>query len=347
MGCKCCRSDDPGEMSLHPTRKNSSSAVQSETTVAFSSSPVQDAIAVQSALRCYLACKSATKALTSMTVLTPSTERDAIEHLAKTPLRSIPDILTEAAKVKLAQLPPFEYPIRVVGGDYAGPVVLSDGSVYDGQWREGKRLGKGRYFTSSGGLLQGIWNNGLHIYGRVVYPNGDHYEGEYIHMRRHGSGTFQSLYCTIEYKGTWKHDKKHGFGCEKLADGCQYEGYFEEDMRHGEGQLIKSNGDVYIGGFKQGKQSGYGKWTRQDGKRYEGEWEEGVIQGKGTLISKDKAYTGQFVQGKKEGMGVLTWGDFKYEGEFAGNKMHGKGEISLQGAAPQPCVFVRNKQVAV
>ena len=346
MGCKCCRSDDPAEMSLHPTRKNSTSAVQSETTVAFSPHPAQDALSAQSAIRIYLTAKFVRRSLTSMIILTPSSERDAIEHLAKTPLRAIPEILTEAAKVKIALLPAFEYPSKVVGGDYAGPVVLSDGSVYDGQWRDGKRLGKGRYFTSSGGLLEGIWNSGLHIYGRVVYANGDHYEGQYWHMQRSGSGTFQSLYSTNEYKGSWKYDKKHGFGSEKLSDGSQYTGYFEADLRHGEGQLTKGNGDSYVGEFMQGKQSGFGKWTREDGKRYEGLWAEGLKHGKGTLISKDKIYVGDFVQGKKEGQGVLTWGDFRYEGEFADNKMHGKGAISLNGAEPQPCVFLRNKQIA-
>lgn len=347
MGCKCCRAEDPAEMSLHPTRKNSTSAVQSETTVAFYSSPMQDAIAVQSAFRCYLSLKFARKALSSMVILTPSSERDAIEHLSKTPLRAIPEILTEAAKVKISLLPAFQYPNLVVGGDYAGPVVLSDGSVYDGQWREGKRLGKGRYFTSSGGLLEGIWNNGLHIYGRVVYPNGDHYEGHYCHMQRSGLGTFQSLYSTNEYTGSWKDDKKHGFGSEKLADGSQYTGYFEEDLRHGEGQLTKGNGDLYTGSFDRGKQSGLGKWTRQDGKMYEGMWAEGLKHGKGCLVSKDKTYTGDFVRGRKEGQGVLTWGDFKYEGEFADNKMHGKGVICLSGKDPQPCVFIRNKQIAI
>lgn len=332
-------------MSLHPIRKNSESAVQSETTAVFSSVPVLDAVTIQNAVRTYLTVKMTRKALTAMIMLQPSDEKDAIEHLSKTPISVIPDILTEPARIKLSQLPPFESPYRVIGGDYAGPTLLSDGSIYDGQWKDGKRLGNGRFFTASGGLLEGIWNNGLHLYGRVVYPNGDHYEGQYRHMKRNGIGTFQSLYRTVEYKGSWAEDKKHGFGSEILSDGSRYTGYFEGDLRHGQGTLTKANGEVYEGNFKDGKQNGPGTWTRPDGKTYEGDWLNGVKHGKGTLTTPHSVYVGDFVQGKKQGMGVLKCQEYRYEGPFLENKRHGEGLLSWNGGEPKPCVFVKNKQI--
>jgi len=46
---------------------------------------------------------------------------------------------------------------------------------------------------------------------------------------------------TDRYEGSYKHDKKNGFGKYYWKDNTTYEGYFMNDLKHGEG--IVSYGD--------------------------------------------------------------------------------------------------------
>lgn len=58
------------------------------------------------------------------------------------------------------------------------------------------------------------------------------------------------------YVGHWKQDKRHGEGCETLADGSQYRGQFVDGLKSGHGVMTASNGDIYEGDFQQGEMSG-------------------------------------------------------------------------------------------
>ena len=345
--CACCNTEDISELKICTSSKECASHPLTESTATFPLASLRDVLTLQSAVKTYLTGKALERVYSSLIVMEQSEESDVVQRLNSTPIRVVPDMLSEAAKDKMKRLEPFEYRLRVVGGDYVGPVMFSDGSVYDGQWKNGKRFGRGRFFTSSGGLLEGYWNSGLHLHGRIIYPNGDHYEGQYHHMHRSGAGLFQSHHFSSYYDGQWLSDQKHGYGEEKTGDGMEYKGWFVGGVRQGEGRLVFENGDVYEGNFFKNKHSGEGKYIwASSGKTYDGQWEDGQMHGKGSYLSRGKEYVGGFVHGKKEGWGVLTIGETKYEGEFKANKKHGSGTVTTNGGPPEHCQFVNNRRVS-
>ena len=147
-----------------------------------------------------------------------------------------------------------------------GKMTYSCGKVYDGEWKAGKRDGRGITTHVDGGVEEALWVNDVcetrlkmkyaggnvytgqfqgtsrHGYGIMRYANGDKYEGTWKDDCRDGEGTMEgSLFV---YRGQWKSDKRHGWGeqswscCilrKKYLDG--YVGEWENDKRHGKGQL--------------------------------------------------------------------------------------------------------------
>ena len=60
------------------------------------------------------------------------------------------------------------------------PILLSDGSIYKGQWgKEGKRYGYGILIRNDGSKYQGYWENDqINGYGRYIEGTGSfYYEG--------------------------------------------------------------------------------------------------------------------------------------------------------------------------
>ena len=48
------------------------------------------------------------------------------------------------------------------------------------------------------------------------------------------------------YKGSWKNDKREGFGIKVDAEG-RYEGEWKNDQKEGKGNFIFRNGDKFQG----------------------------------------------------------------------------------------------------
>lgn len=72
----------------------------------------------------------------------------------------------------------------------------SNGDVYEGEWRDDMRNGKGVMDHSDGTRCEGDWVNDLPCtkskaaerLGTVTYPNGDRYVGELREDSKHGKG---------------------------------------------------------------------------------------------------------------------------------------------------------------
>lgn len=260
-------------------------------------------------------------------------------------LASVPELLTNKAKVCWSRLGPYTYPLDVIEGDPMGPIELQDGSVYIGQWRNGKRYGKGQLMTVAGALLEGYWNSGLHLHGRHIYSCGDCYEGSFCHMKREGQGHFQSFDLKTAYTGTWESGLKHGKGQELLADGSIYTGDFVHDKKNGSGLFKWPNKEYYEGEFKDMRIEGWGKYVWAENKWYEGQWKQGQMHGRGKQVNEGKDYEGEFSQDRKHGYGVLRWEGNVYEGEWVDGQMHGKGYLTLRGRERRQYVFRHNKKV--
>jgi hypothetical protein len=63
-----------------------------------------------------------------------------------------------------------------------GPIDISAGIVYEGQWSvENKRRGKGEQVWPNGSIYEGYWDDDkANGYGRLLHPNGDVYEGYWV-----------------------------------------------------------------------------------------------------------------------------------------------------------------------
>ena len=73
-----------------------------------------------------------------------------------------------------------------------------------------------------------------------------------------------------EYEGEWSADgKRNGLGSLKLASGVRYTGQFESGFFHGSGVLSFPDGSKYEGHFELGKFHGYGVYVNQHGMKFE------------------------------------------------------------------------------
>lgn len=172
-------------------------------------------------------------------------------------------------------------------------------------------------FRTNEGLFTGQINSSgeRHGDGRLVYLNGDIYEGR------------------------WENDLKSGFGELKLTDGSVFRGYWQGnqlvhgdvksvyrfrytgDMRNGKfsgvGRLKNEQGREYVGEFLLGLEDGFG-CERVDGSLYAGLWSQGLKSGTGLQSTPDSIYYGDFLQGRRHGQGVVTWPEegAVYQGSF-------------------------------
>jgi len=105
-----------------------------------------------------------------------------------------------------------------------------NGSVYTGEWRDGKRHGHGimhkggnvydgcfhndlmhgmgTYTWWNGQLYQGQWENGFRNgHGVQTWPSGQQYIGNWVDGKRHGQGAQYSKSGAVLFEGKWKMDK--------------------------------------------------------------------------------------------------------------------------------------------
>ncbi len=120
-------------------------------------------------------------------------------------------------------------------------------------------------------------------YGTEDYPNGEHYEGEFLD------------------------DMRHGYGVMTYPNGDRYEGYYQEGKRHGQGKMTYAAGSIYDGEWNNSKKSGLGTFTAANGERYVGEFADGAFHGQGTYyFANGNTYTGTWTKSRRDGEGILT-----------------------------------------
>jgi len=216
-----------------------------------------------------------------------------------------------------------------------GKYVYVNGATYEGEWKDGKRHGKGIFIPADGGdVYDGQWKNGKREgKGRFKFQNGDEFEGDYVNDRREGMGVYRYSNPHDVYEGEFKNDLKHGVGIFKWSNGDEYSGEWKEGEVDGKGLMKYSNGNSYDGEFKGGKKNGKGTMKFANGHfvEYIGDFLNGYFEGNGSLRYRNgDLYTGQFKKDMREGEGKLDIMHEKklrasYEGSFKHDKMHGVG----------------------
>jgi hypothetical protein len=221
-------------------------------------------------------------------------------------------------------------------GPTIGPAVVEwfDGTRYEGTLNEHR-------------LME--WK------GRLVWSNGDSYEGEFLNDFRHGTGTCVSP-TGWSYTGQWARGQPAGRGIELHENGGRYEGEFKAGMREGQGRQTEVDGSVLEGDWKAGQlnghckirealghnyegmcaaggRSGHGRYENAaDGSVYEGDFKDSLFHGQGRMTAEGYVYEGAYALGMKNGRGreVFDTGE-QYEGDFVRGERSGKGILRIAG----------------
>ena len=112
--------------------------------------------------------------------------------------------------------------------------------------------------------------------GRIVFSNGDIYEGALTHGQPNGYGTYY-FKDGSRYIGDVRSGKLHGHGKIIYANGDQYEGSLKDSKLEGRGVLSRKNGDYYVGEFSDNTYNGYGEYHYAFGKIKKGYWKNGKL----------------------------------------------------------------------
>lgn len=131
--------------------------------------------------------------------------------------------------------------------------TCEDGSRYEGQYRAGKRHGRGTF----------------------TWADGSRYEGDFLDGNFFGCGSYFWI-DGREYTGQWAHNRMSGQGAYTWTDGRKYVGEYSNDRKHGHGVFTATDGRQYDGEWKDGLQHGLGVLQSSNGER-RGEWKDGVL----------------------------------------------------------------------
>ena len=137
---------------------------------------------------------------------------------------------------------------------------MDDGSIYQGEIKNGTRHGKGKMVCTDGSYYDGEWFSGLyHGQGRYINVSGDIYQGDWLQGKREGKGLQQNKDGYL-YRGEWRNDLQHGRGHERDQKGVIYEGEFKAGLKEGKGELSdQANGWIIVGQFANNSANGRGK----------------------------------------------------------------------------------------
>jgi len=230
------------------------------------------------------------------------------------------------------------------------------GFTYEGEFKNGKRNGKGKFVFDHGATYEGeVKDDKYDGYGKEVYSDGSYYEGEFKNGKYAGHGKKYSSDGNLidVYKdgeiikvGCVEGDCQNGTGKYIVSDGNYYKGEFKNGKYNGKGILYIENKKTADGRFVDGFLK-YGKKFRYNGDEVvyfdEGEWDKnGKLDGGGK-----RQYMGYGVENKnprnihiEEGTfknGVLEKGTIEYENgkkftgtfEYVGDKVKFTSEDGL------------------
>ena len=173
-------------------------------------------------------------------------------------------------------------------------------------------------------------------YYKVVYSNGDVYEGGLDRLLKSGYGSLKLANGDV-YEGGFSYDTPWGEGSYTYFNGDVYQGSFYNGKKSGEGVYVWAavEGESqrrYEGGFYNDMRNGYGIYHYADGSIYQGDFVNDLkVDTDATLIIKNEdgtedVYIGGFANDIKSGYGEYRWDSGAvYVGEFANDIMEGQG----------------------
>lgn len=212
-----------------------------------------------------------------------------------------------------------------------GIMLYGPKRLYEGDWENDAKHGKGYEILPTGSHYEGDFLNGKPDgYGVFKWKNGEVYEGEWKNGLKHGKGIWRGIKGE-SYEGDWKNGKAEGRGVHIWRNGDRYEGELKSYLKHGEGLEKFANGDYYQGSYVNGKPEGYGEYNWATGYQYKGNFKNGLRHGKGNwqkVTGSGDKYEGEWSNDKKCGHGVYIWASGnRYQGNYFDDFRHGYGEM--------------------
>ncbi|CAD8161674.1 unnamed protein product [Paramecium octaurelia] len=171
----------------------------------------------------------------------------------------------------------------------------ADGSIFYGLVKNGVRNGIGKqHWLTNGNYLESVWaDDKANGPARMIYSNGDVFEGHLIENKANGFGIFRNK--KKEVRGFWVDNRLQGNGLEVRKNGIKYEGQFKCGIIDGRGQYTFPDGRIYRGQVKQGMMHGEGLMTWPDYSYFKGEFRNNHIKGYGCYTHTDsQTYMGYF-----------------------------------------------------
>jgi hypothetical protein len=199
----------------------------------------------------------------------------------------------------------------------------------EGNFLSGKLHGEGSYTFYNGDSYVGQFRGGRR-HGRGVYhrlTRGEVFEGEFFENLPIGQGKLTKK-GTMTIKGEFS-GEGISEGVVKFTSGKEYRGWFKDSLAEGKGMLQMDNGDQYKGDWKAGEKHGKGiLMLNGENAEIECLWEKDVPQLNyiRALMKPDQRFEGKLDhQLNREGITLFENKDI-FRGEYKGKFLHGRGE---------------------
>ena len=167
-----------------------------------------------------------------------------------------------------------------LGGYTNGTYVYDNGDTYVGDWKYGKRNGKGVYTHLDGTTTEGVWSSddiinqcieGNCISGKGLMENkenGEVYFGDLKNYDAHGEGVLTFTKNGNKYFGNFKNNQFDGTGTLEWVSGSKYIGEFKDGYFHGKyTYFYGKDGILMVGEYEMGsKKDGVHTEIHPDGK---------------------------------------------------------------------------------
>ena len=204
-----------------------------------------------------------------------------------------------------------------------------DTLIFEGEYLNGKRNGKGKEYLPSISDDKRILFEGEYLNGKrngkgkeyYYYPKTIKFEGEYLNGKRHGKGKEYNYKGNIKFEGEYFNNK------EWTGKGYDEDGNIIYEINKGKGfiKIYNYKSIEFEGEYLNGEKNGKGKEYYYDGNiKFEGEylnnlrWTGKQFGMNNNIISFLKNGTGKI----KEFLYSYNW----FEGEYLNGKKNGKGK---------------------
>lgn len=153
----------------------------------------------------------------------------------------------------------YEGPVKcILQGN--GKMLFKDGSLYEGQFKDGLKNGNGVYTFKNGQKFDGLFRDDKFIAGTIIAKNADGQD--------------------YEYKGDVQNNVAHGSGVgrrkDKKGNWVTWKGRFENN------EFVSGTCDdgvtKRVGDFDKGWIQGKGLVEKKDGRKWNGIWENGFLK---------------------------------------------------------------------